>query len=104
MQLELIQENLERIRIDIENTFKLLNTPDNLAIKKDSFYGRRIVTVILRLDELSINKLKKFTPLLETLIEKFKTLRKSEAEISDQILIQKSIENSNLNNFQYPKY
>lgn len=104
MQLEEIQENLERIRIDIDNTFKLLNTPDNIIIKKDPYYGKRSVTVTLRLDELSIIKLKEFVPKLESLMEQFKNLRQNETEIVDQMLIKKSIENSNLNNFQYPKY
>ena len=92
LTLEQVQEKLDFNRQQIEQFFRTLNTPENILIKKDAFWGKRSVNIFIRLDEFSIEQLEKHLPELKALFNKYKQLREIEKEKSDKALIERRIQ------------
>ena len=97
LTLEQIQEKINFIRDQIELFFKTVNTPENIIIKKDRYWGQRTLNIHLRLDEFSIDTLENYIPKLKTLYAEYQQLRNLEKEISDQISIDQRIQTETLN-------
>lgn len=100
--LEQVQERLEHVRARMELFFKSLNTPDNLFIKKDRFWGQRTINLYIRLDEFSIEEFEKLLPELRSMVEEFRQLRAIEKDKTDAALIERRILQDTMGDFIRP--
>lgn len=83
--LEEVQREIQETSQKLHRVFRAIQTPDNVGVKRDRFYGRTTVNMLLNLDEFSINKLKEMTPQIEALMQRFRELREQEAQIAYDI-------------------
>lgn len=88
--LEQIQEQLDFTCSQIEKYFLTINTPDNVMISKDRYWGRRNIHMHIRMDEFSLEQLKETLPKLEKLFNEYSKLRATEKEISDKLDIERA--------------
>ncbi len=100
LTLSQIQERIEFTRSKIEQFFKTMNTPDNVLISKDPAWGRRNITVFVRLDEFSLEKLEEQLPRLKSLFQEYQQLRSVEKERTEKALIERRIQQDALSDIR----
>ncbi len=91
LTLAQITTKLDHFQNQIEIYFKSINTSDAVKISRDAAFGKRSLSIFIRLDEFSITKLEETLPALKKLFEEYQQLRKLEAAELNRVTIENAL-------------